>query len=132
MPYVYRYKDLFDGRFKYIGIVKGDTYSTLERRIRQHRKDCWFKNSEFYVDYIEVPNRTDAEAIESSLIGKYETYNYYNKAKASWGESTLFSVDDDRWKEYGVESLQEIYRTSIYSIEEKIYKLLKEYQEARK
>lgn len=84
MPYVYRYMDVFDNKYKYIGIVKGDTYSNLTRRIKQHRKEVWFKNSEFEVDYIEVPTICDAEAIEGSLIGKYQTYKYYNKAKKNW------------------------------------------------
>lgn len=129
MPYVYRYKDLFDERYKYIGIVKGDTYNALVRRIKQHRKDDWFKNSEFFVDYIDVPTRSDAEAIESSLIGKYETYRYYNKAKASWGEATLFSIDDKKWMEYGIESLQIMYKKSIASMEEQFIKLLNKNKE---
>lgn len=131
MPYVYRYKDLYDEKFKYIGIVKDDSHNSLVRRIKQHRKDDWFKNSEYVVDYIKVPSRTDAEAIESSLIGKYETYKYYNKAKATWGESTLFSVDDNKWKKYGIESLQAIYRKGIESLEIKFNKLIKETNELK-
>lgn len=132
MPYVYRYKDTFDGKYKYIGIVKGDTFACLLRRIKQHRKDEWFKNSEFNVDYIEVQTICDAEAIEGSLIGKYQTWRFYNKAKRRWGESTLFQVNDNLWKLFGIESLQAMYSESIKALSNNIAKLIETKQQLEK
>lgn len=124
--------DVFDNKYKYIGIVKGDTYSNLTRRIKQHRKEVWFKNSEFEVDYIEVPTICDAEAIEGSLIGKYQTYKYYNKAKKNWGESTLFEICDNAWKVYGIESLQSIYRKTIDALSDVVSNLIMQKEQLEK
>lgn len=125
MPFVYRYKDIFDDRYKYIGIVKGDTHAKLKRRIEQHRREEWFKRSEYYVDYMETKTICDAEAIEGSLIGKYETYKFYNKAKRNWGESSLFTISDDVWNEYGIESKQQLYRKTISALEKQVSDLIK-------
>lgn len=125
MPYVYRYKDTFDDRYKYIGIVKGDTHNLLERRIKQHRKDDWFKSSQFYVDYIHVSTICDAESIEGHLIAKYETFKFYNVAKKKWGQSSLFDVEDEKFVEYGIESLQEMYRKQIEGMERDVQKIIK-------
>ena len=126
MPYVYRYKDMIDGKYKYIGIVKGDTLKCLERRIKQHRKDDWMRFSEYLVTYIEVASICDAESIEGHLIALYETYNYYNKAKKNWGLSSLFSMEENGWTEYGVESLHALYEKQISGLEDRVTLLIAE------
>lgn len=90
--YVYRYTDLNDSIIKYVGIVnKG----TLVGRNKQHMREDWYKNGEFMLEYIEVPNQSTAEAIESHLIALYGTDKWYNKAKAGWGLIEYFPKEFD-------------------------------------
>jgi hypothetical protein len=98
VPYVYRYTDLNDEIIKYVGNVWSNN-RTLQKRIREHKNDDWYKDKNWKIEYIQVNTRTDAEYLESHFIEKYKTYNYYNQAKAHWGISD-FIKDDFEWKLY--------------------------------
>lgn len=97
---VYRYVDQSDQITKYIGITcKQHKIRSLESRIKEHcKKDEWAKGN-FRVDYFSVNSQTDAEAFESHLIALYETYKFYNKAKADWGVSSFLPIDIT-WNKY--------------------------------
>jgi len=99
VPYVYRYTDKNDDAVKYVGIIKNE--SNFPKRFEQHRRDSWFPDGNWLIEYVEVDSVTDAEALEGHLIHEYRTYDYYNKAKASWGRCT-FAPDPNsiKWKIY--------------------------------
>ena len=82
MQYVYRYV-LADGNTAYVGIAKD-----LKRRIYQHTKD---KLSELRatIQYFPVKHRTDAELIETYLIGSNKYAGAYNIAKTKKGASSI-------------------------------------------
>lgn len=129
MPYVYRYRDMIDEKYKYIGIVKQDGMERLQRRIKQHRKDDWFKTADYYVDYVQVDSLCDAESLEGHFIATYETYKYYNIAKARWGKSSLYSSVDLTWREYGIESAHAIYEEQSKKLSARVNKLIDKKQE---
>lgn len=98
MPIVYRYTDLNDNIVKYIGIITRENRS-LDKRLMEHKvKNAWAYGN-YKIDYFEVQSRTDAEAYEAHLIAYYDTYKYFNKAKANWGLSTYLPTTII-WKPY--------------------------------
>lgn len=84
MPYIYKYIDKRDGVVKYVGLIRSD--NNFPRRFLQHKSDPWYAEGEWAVEYAEVGSICDAEALEGHFIAYYHTYDYFNKAKASWGE----------------------------------------------
>jgi len=106
MGYVYRFKDLADGIYKYVGEVYGKR--GLRQRIYEHLKyDEWCKNSTYLIEYLVVDSRTDAEAYEAHYIAFHKTYNYYNIDKSDWGLSTSLKNRDDEWRESQYHSLSD-------------------------
>lgn len=97
--YVYRYIDKKDGIVKYYGIVYGERRTLLQRLKEHERDEEWCRNGSWIIEYIEVRNRTEAEAYESHYIASDKTYNYFNKAKANWGECSFIPNREGDWKE---------------------------------
>lgn len=95
---MYRYTDLNDNTVKYIGIITGAKNRCLEERLREHRKKNEWSKGYYQIDFFAVKSRTDAEAYESHLIAKYNTQNYYNKAKTGWGLSDY--LPEQKWIHY--------------------------------
>lgn len=100
MAFVYRYIDKNDFIVKYIGMVNGDDYSNLIRRIKQHTRDKWYKESLFDIDYIILETKNDAETLEGHFIAKYKTYNYYNIMKSKWGFCSFINKNQFIWSRY--------------------------------
>lgn len=98
IPIVYRYTDLSDNTVKYIGIITGRKNKCLEERLREHRKKNEWSKGHYKIDFFVVNSRTDAEAYESHLIEKYNTQDYYNKAKTGWGLSDY--LPEQKWVHY--------------------------------
>jgi len=98
MAIVYKYTDLYDDVVKYVGIVWSDN-RTLADRVREHQSDDWYEKGRWKIEYLvkSISSRTDAELLERHYISKYETYKWYNKSKAHWGECTLFEDYEDKW-----------------------------------
>ena len=72
MPFVYKYVNPTTKQAEYVGIVKSD--DGLKKRIAQHQRDDWYKNSFYSIYYTHVETQTDAEALEAHFIALYETY----------------------------------------------------------
>jgi len=100
VPYIYRYFDKNDGIYKYVGITK--SWKGLEHRVQRHKKDYWFGNGKWTVEYAFVESMTDLHMLEGHFISDYETYNWYNKAKSSWGKSRMFQVPSLQWSVYAM------------------------------
>lgn len=97
MNYVYRYIDKADNIIKYIGIVCRDTENALEKRIYEHSyNDSWCHGKTWRVEYITVPTKNDAHALEGHFIALYGTNRWYNKAKTTLGLLS-FVKNDFEW-----------------------------------
>ena len=97
MNYVYRYIDTADNIIKYIGIVCRDTENALERRIYEHaNNDSWCHGKTWRIEYITVPTKNDAHALEGHFIALYGTNKWYNKAKTTLGLLS-FVKNDFEW-----------------------------------
>lgn len=101
MSCVYRYIDIKDNKIKYVGIV-WSSKRTLKQRINEHKKDKWYKISEWKIQILEYPinSRTDAEYIEAHFVSLYQTDKYYNVSKSGWGISSFIPNMEDKWKDY--------------------------------
>ena len=100
MNYVYRYIDLADNIIKYIGIVCRDNADSdsLERRFKEHsNSDWWTMGKTWRVEYIEVPTRNDAHALEGHFIAKYNTGEWYNFSKTHLGLLSFLNTNFE-WK----------------------------------
>lgn len=91
---VYRYIDIYTNEIVYVGIV---TDSNLPTRHKAHCRDNWYKDGVYLLEYIEVENKSEAEAIETHLINLYNTGKYYNKAKVGWGLNK-YLPNEYEWK----------------------------------
>ena len=97
MNYIYRYIDTTDNIIKYIGIVCRDTDNALERRIREHAiNDAWCQGKTWRIEYITVPTKNDAHALEGHFIALYGTKKWYNRAKTELGILS-FVKNDFKW-----------------------------------
>ena len=97
MNYVYRYIDTSDNIIKYIGIVCRDADNALEKRIYEHSyNDSWCQGKTWRVEYITVPTKNDAHALEGHFIALYGTNRWYNKAKTDLGLLS-FVKNDFEW-----------------------------------
>lgn len=86
MNYIYRYIDTEDNIIKYIGIVCRDTENALEKRICEHsNNDAWCQGKTWRIEYITVPTKNDAHALEGHFIALYGTKKWYNRAKTELG-----------------------------------------------
>lgn len=110
MPYVYRYISSNDETDKYIGIIKRD--NNFPGRFIQHKTDDWYGDDVWIIKYTYVPTITDAEALEGHFIAKYQTWKYYNKSKASWGECS-FAPTEYLWEIYNPKEVkkEDLYET---------------------
>lgn len=100
MQCVYRFVDLKDNLVKYIGIVFGENRSLKQRTYEHIRYDRWCNNAAWRVDYIDVNNRAEAEALESHFISEFNTGSFFNKSKNDWGTNSFLSGLSFQWKEY--------------------------------
>lgn len=97
MNYIYRYIDTSDNIIKYIGIVCRDTDNALEKRIYEHSyNDSWCQGKSWKIEYITVPTKNDAHALEGHFIALYGTNRWYNKAKTTLGLLS-FVKNDFEW-----------------------------------
>lgn len=97
MNYIYRYIDTADNIIKYIGIVCRDTENALEKRIYEHSYlDSWCQGKSWKIEYITVPTKNDAHALEGHFIALYGTNRWYNKAKTTLGLLS-FVKNDFEW-----------------------------------
>ena len=97
MNYVYRYIDKADNIIKYIGIVCRDTENALDKRIYEHSyNDSWCQGKSWKIEYITVPTKNDAHALEGHFIALYGTNRWYNKAKTTLGLLS-FVKNDFKW-----------------------------------
>lgn len=107
MNYVYRYIDTADNNIKYIGIVCRDTEDALEKRIYEHSyMDEWCQGKTWRIEYITVPTKNDAHALEGHFIALYGTSKYFNKSKTTLGLLS-FVKRDFKWI-----TIYETYRTN--------------------
>ena len=95
---IYRYTDNRDGVVKYVGL----TERALKLRVNEHQKnDVWVKSSNSWrIEYFYVDTKSESEAWESHLIALYKTYNWFNKAKATWGLIKAFENINPCWNIY--------------------------------
>ena len=94
MNYVYRYIDLADNIIKYVGIVCRVSEGGLEQRVKEHfQNDAWSHGIKWRVEYIEVPTKNDAHALETHFITLYDTGKWFNHAKKSSGLLSFVSKD---------------------------------------
>ena len=97
MNYIYRCIDKADNIIKYIGIVCRDTENALEKRIYEHSyNDSWCQGKSWKIEYITVPTKNDAHALEGHFIALYGTNRWYNKAKTALGLLS-FVKNDFEW-----------------------------------
>lgn len=97
MNYVYRYIDTSDNIIKYIGIVCRNTDNALEKRIYEHSyNDSWCHGKSWKIEYITVPTKNDAHALEGHFIALYGTNRWYNKSKTTLGLLS-FVKNDFEW-----------------------------------
>lgn len=112
MSYVYRYIDLSDNEIKYVGVVCRNSENGMETRLQEHLdNDVWLQGKKWKIEYIQVPTKGDALALEGHFIAKYKTDEWYNHAKTTYG---LLSFIDDSifdWK---------VFKNEIYVPERKI------------
>ena len=91
MNYIYRYIDTADNIIKYIGIVCRDTENALEKRIYEHSYlDSWCHGKSWKIEYITVPTKNDAHALEGHFIALYGTnlqghYNAMRRTMMAFG-----------------------------------------------
>ena len=95
---VYRYIDCMDGIVKYVGI----TSRALSQRVKEHEtQDSWVQTTKGWeIDYFYVDTKSQSEAWESHLIATYKTYEWFNKAKSTWGVIREFNRITPQWKVY--------------------------------
>lgn len=103
MGYVYRYTDQKDGIIKYVGIVWSSKRDLINRIKEHYRCDKWCFDHNWKIEYINVNNRTDCEALESHFISLYRTDLYFNKRKSGWGTSNVYNLFDWEWKEIKID-----------------------------
>lgn len=117
MGYIYRYTDLSDNIIKYVGIVWGKS-RTLKQRIHEHKKEWWYKNTSWKIEYInaDIDSRTDAEYFESHYISLYGTDKYFNSAKSGWGVSKYLPDREKEWRCYKEEDFLPDYDTPFDSV----------------
>ena len=122
MSIVYRYINKETKQIEYIGIVYSDK-KTLLNRVIEHSKEEKFQDKEWKIQYFECENRSVAEAWESHLIEKYETYKYLNVCKKGWGLNPYIPNDEDLWQDFTEEAEKHIKKhenksfKDIYEIE---------------
>lgn len=93
MQYVYRYLD--GQRTVYVGIT-----NNMKRRFSQHKTDKLGNIHDCKVEFFSVNNRADAELLETYLINKFKTGNFYNVAKANRGDVSFLDGVEFPWTEY--------------------------------
>lgn len=98
---VYEYIDKNDGVVKYVGIVYKQTL--LQRHNQHLYNDKWCNESDFYIRYVTLKNRSEAEALEAHLIALHKTYDYYNTAKNDWGINSMLENYNPEWMEFSPE-----------------------------
>ena len=82
MEFVYLYRDLNDGKYKYIGRSKNE--GRLYRRLQDHGRESWYGTSDRWeISVIGCINRAASEATETELINRYDPE--YNRDKKGWG-----------------------------------------------
>ena len=108
--FVYEYIDKNDNLVKYVGIVNKQTL--LERHNQHLYNDKWCNEKDFYIRFIVVNNRSEAEALESHLIALHKTYNYYNKAKTGWGINSLLLSYTPNWLVFSPEKCRKTLKSS--------------------
>lgn len=93
---VYRYTDVYDGKIKYVGLVRT---GKLCDRIQAHERDeDWCKNKPWFIEYFECENQSEVEAFEAHLIALYGTNKYYNTQKCGWGLNKYLPDVEKWWK----------------------------------
>ena len=100
--YVYRYIDTATSTVKYVGITNGKR--TIKKRVIEHKREDWYKNCNWIIEYFEVKNQSEAEAFESHLIALYKTYKWYNTMKVGWGINSFLPMQIDKWIKYDPDS----------------------------
>ena len=80
--YVYRYEN--EGEIVYVGIT-----SDMKRRVEQHKYDKLGELNNPIIRYFRVPSKTDAEILETALIGYYKTGEKFNVAKSKKGPTVV-------------------------------------------
>ena len=98
MATVYRYFNTDTNEYDYIGIVYSES-RTLDQRVYEHAREGRF-DSNYKIQYFEVPTQSDAEVWEGHLITKYETFKRLNDKKAKWGLCSYLPNDEDLWLDY--------------------------------
>lgn len=114
MSIVYKYTNKQTKQIEYIGIVYSDK-KTLGERVVEHSKEEKFQDKNWKIQYFECENRSVAEAWESHLIEKYETYKYLNICKKGWGLNPYIPDDENLWQDY-TEEAEKIIKKSINDI----------------
>lgn len=94
MNCVYRYTDVEDNIIKYIGITCREDENGVMKRFEEHRKcDLWCSGKHWKIEYITVPTKGDAHALEGHFIALYETNKWYNRSKADYGLISFLNID---------------------------------------
>lgn len=108
MGYVYRFTDLEDNIYKYVGIVWSEKRE-LSQRIYEHQMyDSWCIGRTWKIEYVETPpicSRTDAEYMEAHFISLFHTgvdENGFNVKKNGWGISSFIPTEWN-WREWDPE-----------------------------
>ena len=119
MSIVYRYINKRTKQIEYIGIVYSDK-RTLADRVIEHSTEDKFQDKEWKIQYFECENRSVAEAWESHLIEKYETYKHLNICKKGWGLNPYIPNDESLWQDLSekfIDKIRNIKFKEEYNIE---------------
>lgn len=121
MPYIYKYEDPDTEQVVYVGISRD--YDTLLRRFAAHKNnDPWGVLKLWNIYTAEVKTQSDAEVLEGHFIALYETYRFYNKAKAGWGVCSFVpEIVWRKWTPLEGKNYQEVLRTQREQLRANIY-----------
>ena len=108
---VYEYVDKQGGVPRYVGIVYKQ--SILERHIQHLYNEDWCNEKDFFIRYVEVNNRSEAEALEAHLIALHKTFEFYNTSKNDWGLNSFLLDYEIKWKIFDVKKAKKIAKDEI-------------------
>lgn len=94
MSFVYRYLNAF-GECKYVGIVKANNITALNRRIKQHEKEVSFAGEHWKIEYIDGLSLCEADFLESYFISQ-NANTVFNKQKTKHQVSLQIKLP--KWK----------------------------------
>lgn len=102
MAYVYRYLEANSDYCVYIGKAAGNSFDSLESRLRAHNASDKFKRfgPKYRIEYIEGLTPAEADILETAFIAENEVIPKLNNAKTDWGRCGIIDLSKFVWKSY--------------------------------